>query len=228
MAVVCHGPRAAWRLLSRLQVSQASCRGVVARFGRRPRHNSRSLLTGLLRPLLKNAQEFLDNADLGNGHVWKKRTVAASTAAINLAVSCERCNLYIEQINTPAIFDRKIAHPCIGIPAALPTEWVLHSSHTLQNKGSFWICESCSGMVIVAAAKTSLVLRNPCKGLSSKGGKVPKSAYQLETPKSFASKAKVFGVPASTSVRQDSAGSVDQTQATASCPKPKVVPKAQP
>ena len=75
-------------------------------------------------------------------------------------------------------------------------------------------------MVIVAAAKTSLVLRNPCKGLSSKGGKVPKSAYQLETPKSFASKAKAFGVPASTSVRQDSAGSVAQTQSTASCPKP--------
>ena len=132
-------------------------------------------------------QELLDNADLGNGHVWKKRTVATSTAAINLAVSCERCHLYIEQINTPAIFDRKIAHPCIGIPAALPTEWVLHSSHTLQNKGSFWICESCSAMVKVAAAKSSLVLQNPCKGLSRKGGKVPKSAYQLETPKSLAS-----------------------------------------
>ena len=183
-------------------------------------------------------QELLDRPDLGNGHVWKVRTVSASTAAVNMSVSCERCKLYIEQINSPPLFDRKISHPCVGIPAAFPTDWAIHSTHAMKNMGSFWICDSCSAMVKVAATKTTLVLQNPCKGLSRKGGKVPKTALRLEAPKAKQSKEKLFGVSGSSNCQQESRASAapcqerDPAAVSSSpahpAPKPKVAPKAKP
>jgi len=183
-------------------------------------------------------QELLAHPELGNGHTWRQRTVAASTAAVNMSVSCERCNLYIEQINSPSIFDRKISHPCIGIPAALPTDWEIHNTHTMLNKGSFWACESCMAVVKVAAAKTTLALRDQCKGLTRKGGKVPKTVLQQERPKASQSKAKLFGVKESLNSQQEhrelGAPNLLSSQGPGCgsplipAPKPKPVPKPKP
>ena len=136
----------------------------------------------------QHLQELLDKPELGNGHVWKARSVAASTAAVNMSISCERCRLYIEQINSPGIFNRKIAHPCAGIPAPFPAEWVIHSTHNMVNKGSLWACESCLAVIKVAAAKTTQVLQNPCRGLSRKTGKVSSKSCRKVMPSAEASR----------------------------------------
>ena len=110
-------------------------------------------------------KQLLEHPDPSMGHVWQ---ASATKAVNNFAVSCTVCNLYIEQCNAPDVFNRKVVNPCQDIPADPPEGWVVHASHDMLNKGSFFICSKCLAIGKIAASSASKALREPCRGLARK------------------------------------------------------------
>ena len=115
----------------------------------------------------RRLQQLLAEPSLQLGHSWQAST---SKAVNSFAVSCTRCQLYIEQCNAPDLFTRKINHPCRDIPAALPGSWSVHASHSMVNKGAFFTCTKCLAVAKIGAQTTSKTLQAQCCGLARKKG----------------------------------------------------------
>ena len=95
-----------------------------------------------------------------SGHIWK-----STTGKNNMCIKCERCSLWIQQVDKPDLFDSLVQVPCLDHSFEPPLQ--CHSSHKLQFLGSHWKCRSCGAQLSVRVPKLSLKLKNGCKINSS-------------------------------------------------------------
>ena len=95
-----------------------------------------------------------------SGHIWK-----STTGKNNMCIKCERCSLWIQQVDKPDLFDSLVQVPCLDHSFEPPLQ--CHRSHKLQFLGSHWKCRSCGAQLSVRVPKLSLKLKNGCKINSS-------------------------------------------------------------
>ena len=178
----------------------------------------------------RRLQQLLAEPSLQLGHSWQAST---SKAVNNFAVSCTRCQLYIEQCNAPDLFTRKINHPCRDIPAALPGSWSVHASHSMVNKGAFFTCTKCLAVAKIGAQTTSKTLQAQCCGLArKKGGSVTllkTKAHEQVSAKQNQSIAALFtsqAPPVPSGLGPVAGSTLERGSASSHCsPEPKDKPK---
>ena len=95
-----------------------------------------------------------------SGHIWK-----STTGKNNMCIKCERCSLWIQQVDKPDLFDSLVQVPCLDHSFEPPLQ--CHRSHKLQFLGSHWKCRSCGAQLSVRVPKLSQKLKNGCKINSS-------------------------------------------------------------
>ena len=102
------------------------------KLGERP--NKRQVLLGLV-------------ASSGSsGHIWK-----STTGKNNMCIKCERCSLWIQQVDKPDLFDSLVQVPCLDHSFEPPLQ--CHRSHKLQFLGSRCAALSQSTQIIPKTEK---------------------------------------------------------------------------
>ena len=72
------------------------------------------------------------------GHEWR----AGHRSRDNLCVNCTKCGHFIEQVDSKAIFAKKIGHTCKWMEPSAPGMGE-HASHKMVNVGKMWLCCRC-------------------------------------------------------------------------------------
>ena len=88
-----------------------------------------------------------------SGHIWK-----STTGKNNMCIKCERCSLWIQQVDKPDLFDSLVQVPCLDHSFEPPLQ--CHRSHKLQFLGSHWKCRSCGAQLSVRVPKLTQKLKN--------------------------------------------------------------------
>ena len=99
---------------------------------------------------------LVDGTRDARGHSF----VTTSTTNNNLQIKCEDCGLWIQQVDSKPVFQRKVANFCKNHPLSVPAvEWKWHASHNLCNEGFRWKCTKCHGVQAVGGLTPALLER---------------------------------------------------------------------
>ena len=142
----------------------------------------------------------VDVPEAVGGHVWQVGGLKTN----NLAITCAKCKLYLQQVHEMDRLERLLAQPCIDMPHNGPQFWPpLHPTHRLKNEGRRWLCSGCHLTLLPGHSQPCLGLQKPCKKLHN------------NQTLSFHAQASVSTPPG----RPDSSGSSSALKEVASLPK---------
>ena len=104
----------------------------------------------------------VDVPEAVGGHVWQVGGLKTN----NLAITCVKCKLYLQQVHEMDRLERLLAQPCIDMPHNGPQFWpTLHPTHRLKNEGRRWLCSGCHLTLLPGHSQPCLGLQKPCKKL---------------------------------------------------------------
>ena len=102
----------------------------------------------------------VDVPEAVGGHVWQVGGLKTN----NLAITCAKCKLYLQQVHEMDRLERLLAQPCIDMPHNGPQFWpTLHPTHRLKNEGRRWLCSGCHLTLLPGHSQPCLGLQKPCK-----------------------------------------------------------------
>ena len=91
-------------------------------------------------PVANKKQILLSLVD-GSGDARGHRFATTRATSNNLQIKCEDCGLWIQQIDSKSVFNRKVANYCKNHPLSAPSaDWSWHASHNMCNEGFRWKC----------------------------------------------------------------------------------------
>ena len=92
------------------------------------------------------------------GHDWQ----AGHRSRDNLCVKCARCGHFIEQVESKAIFAKKITHTCQWMEPSAPGLGE-HASHKMVNAGRMWLCCRCGVRQWISRSELFPSLAKQCR-----------------------------------------------------------------
>ena len=124
-------------------------------------------------------QLMIDSGHRGHQFEWTRKT------SVNWAITCKKCQLYLEQVYSLEKFGRVELQACAHQPMTWPDRWQLGQGHDMYNLGAVWICKKCWGIVRPFADVLTTKLLNSCTGNHSNGSKQFGLLLPKECPVAF-------------------------------------------
>ena len=102
-------------------------------------------------------QLMIASGHRGHQFEWTRKT------SVNWAITCKKCQLYLEQVYSLEKFGRIEHQTCAHQPMTWPDRWHLGHGHDMCNLGAVWICRKCWGIVRPFADVLTMKLLKPLK-----------------------------------------------------------------